>query len=112
MYRSVIIFSIVIAFLFSCRSNTEPAANIHPEPKRQQPKSIAYQFVQAKPWLMANKTDSRALAIAFAVNRTDSSNLAKLDSVIVPVDLTGDIEFYLPFPLTVPYLENISKIIY
>lgn len=112
MYKSAILFPLLVVLLFSCKSSTEPAEKIYPAPIRKEPKSIAYQFVQAKSWLLANKTESHAQRIAFAVNRTDSSNFAKMDSVIMPVDLTGDIEFYLPFPLAVPYLENIPKIIY
>jgi hypothetical protein len=43
------------------------------------------------------------LNIAYAINRTDSTNLKQMDSILIPGDMNGDIEFYLPFPLTVSY---------
>jgi hypothetical protein len=33
-----------------------------------------------------------------------------MDSILIPGDMNGDIEFYLPFPLTVSYLKDIKKI--
>jgi hypothetical protein len=48
------------------------------------------------------------LNIAYAINRTDSTfeaNGFDFDSG----DMNGDIEFYLPFPLTVSYLKDIKK---
>jgi hypothetical protein len=35
-----------------------------------------------------------------------------MDSIVVPTDLTGDVAYYLPFPLEVPYLKDIHKIIF
>ena len=34
-----------------------------------------------------------------------------MDSVIIPTDLSGDIVFYLPFPLQVDFLQTVDKII-
>ena len=78
---------------------------------RQQPKAISYQLESAKEWL-AKTTDSTAIDIVLAANRIDKANLAKIDSVIIPQDLTGDIAYYLPFPLNVPYLKDVTKIIF
>ena len=66
----------------------------------------------AKEWLSVNIKDSKKLRIAAAVNRTDKENFAKMDSVIVPIDMDGDLAYYLPFPLNVLYLKDIDKIIY
>ena len=52
------------------------------------------------------------LQIAVAVNRTDKAGFTQMDSVIVPVDMSGDLAYYLPFPLEVPYLKDVNKIIY
>ncbi|HSQ47379.1 MAG TPA: L,D-transpeptidase [Lutibacter sp.] len=79
---------------------------------RIQPKSVAYQIENAKEWLSANKNDSTKQRIAYAINRTDKENFAQMDSVIVPIDMDGDLAYYLPFPLNVPYLKDIDKIIY
>ena len=52
------------------------------------------------------------MRIVTSINRTDRENFAQMDTVIVPVDMTGDIEFYLPFPMNVSYLKDVDKIIY
>ncbi len=83
-------------------------------PKRTAPAKVSYHFEKAKAWVAANgKTlDSVKLHIVLAVNRTDMNNLAKMDSILIPNDLSGDIAFYLPFPLIVPALKDVSKIIF
>jgi hypothetical protein len=48
------------------------------------------------------------LQIAYAINRTDEK---KMDSIVVPKDLSGDLEFYLPFPLEVAALKEVNKVI-
>lgn len=79
--------------------------------ERRQPKAVAYQWQNAKEWLKQT-TDSSAIDIALAVNRVDKANLVKMDSVIIPTDLTGDIAYYLPFPFEVKALEEVDKIIF
>ncbi len=111
MKKSVIFLTLVLAFLFSCQQQKSPSIKSIVEPKRQQPKIISYRFENAKQWLLKNRTDSNQQRIAFAVNRTDSSNFTKMDSILMPTDLTGDIVDYLPFPLAVPYLQRINKVI-
>jgi hypothetical protein len=112
MKKSVIFLNFVLAILFSCQQQKSPSIKNIVEPKRQQPKTISYEIENAKQWLLKNRPDSNQQRIAFAVNRTDSSNFAKMDSILMPTDLTGDIEYYLSFPLTVPYLQNINKVIF
>lgn len=112
MKKSLILLNvIVIVLLFSCKRNENIDTKKTPV-KRQQPKSVAYQIENAKEWLSLNIKDSKKLRIAIAVNRTDKENFAQMDSVIIPVDMTGDMEYYLPFPMTVPYLAAVDKIIY
>lgn len=78
---------------------------------RKQPKNISFHFENSKQWLTKNSDDTQ-LQIVLAVNRTDKSNIAKMDSIIIPEDLTGDLAFYLPFPLEATYLKPINKIIF
>ncbi|MFL9830772.1 L,D-transpeptidase [Flavobacterium sp. ST-87] len=81
-------------------------------PVRHEPtEKVTYQMVNTKEWLAKNKTDEAYLKLVYAANRTDAANLKKMDSVIVPKDKSGDIEFYLPFPLEVKALQDIHKII-
>ncbi len=112
MKKSLILLNIiVITLLFSCKHNEN--AEVKKEPRaRNQPESVVYQMKNAKEWLSGNIKDSKKLRIAVAVNRTDKENFAQMDTVILPVDMTGDLEYYLPFPLSVPYLKDIDKIIY
>ena len=117
MKKSLILLSIiVIAILFSCNRNepidAKPVEAKKELIKRQHPKSVSYKIENAKLWLSTNSKDIKKLRIAVAINRTDKENFALMDSVIMPVDMTGDMEYYLPFPLTVPYLKAVDKIIY
>jgi hypothetical protein len=75
---------------------------------------ISYHAEPGESWLKNQNPilDSARIRIVLAVNRTDLLNLAKMPSILVPDDLNGEIALYLPFPLSVPYLENISKIIF
>jgi hypothetical protein len=50
--------------------------------------------------------------IIMAVNRVDIDNLPKLDTVLLPNNLDGQVMQYLPFPQSVPYLKDIRKIIF
>ena len=104
-----ILLIIVLVFFCSCKQGgtMESKKTII----RKAPKSVSFHFEKTKHWL-ADNSNNKELHIVLAVNRTDKVNLAKMDSIIVPKDLTGDVEFYLPFPLEVPYLKDISKIIY
>lgn len=112
MKKSLILLNIiVIALFFSCDRNEKVRVKKVPI-ARHQPKSVTYQLENAKEWLSANIKDSKKMRIATSVNRTDKENFAQMDSVIVPVDMTGDMEYYLPFPVSVSYLKDIDKIIY
>jgi hypothetical protein len=108
MQKTVLILILLISF---CSCKREETIVIKKAPVRKQPKSISFHIENTKQWLIKDM-DSSQLRIVLAVNRTDKGNITKMDSIIVPEDMTGDIEFYLPFPLEVPYLETIDKIIF
>ncbi|WP_409025128.1 L,D-transpeptidase [Flavobacterium granuli] len=110
MQKTVLILMLLMIFC-SCKDQNQGVMKSKKTIVRKQPKSISFHFENAKQWL-AETTDSRQLRIVLAVNRTDKTNIAKMDSIIIPEDLTGDLEFYLPFPLEVPSLEAIDKIIF
>ncbi|AEA42860.1 L,D-transpeptidase [Fluviicola taffensis] len=104
----------ITAFLVSCQPNKKSdETNDKTTLQRwKQPKTIAYKISDAKYWLQDSTITSEQRAIVFAVNRTDSLNFLKMDSVILPVDLSGDLVYYLPFPLKVSSLKEIDKIIF
>ena len=109
MKKSIIAVSVVTLFLFSCKNETKEVTRKLPE--RKEPKNVSFKLENTKKWFQENKDSTGSLDIAFAVNRVDKENFTKLDSVIIPTDLTGDKEFYLPFPFEVSSLDNVDKII-
>ncbi len=113
--RALLYLSIII-FFAQCNNQPEsPKKDVtktvtKPVKKRTGPATIGYHFEQYKAWKKTNP-DGKIQSIVFAVNRTDSNRIKRMDSVIVPNDVTGDIEFYLPFPVSVPYLKDVNKLI-
>ncbi len=110
-----------IAVLLSCNpSSNGGSAKPIAQPRTQldtlvevsQPIPIAYKLQNAEQWLATHKADSLQLQIALAVNRTDYSNFSRMDSVVIPADLSYAKANYLPFPLQVDYLKDIRKIIF
>ena len=102
---------LLIAFAFNRCNQPEEKKNNIVQRKRIGPKAIGYHFEKAKEWVKTNGKDS-VQQIVFTVNRTDQTNLAKMDSIIVPNDVGGDREFYLPFPLSVPAIKDVKKILF
>jgi lipoprotein-anchoring transpeptidase ErfK/SrfK len=101
----------IAAILISCqeqKSNGIATKTI----ERNKPNTNTFHIESAKQWLETNAADVAKHQIAFAVNRTDSSHFAKMDSVIIPDDISGDLLFYLPFPLSVDYIKEVEKIIF
>lgn len=109
MKKTLLILTIAI-LSFSCKKNETP--EIKEIEIRKKPATISYHTENRKDWLKANTVADTQLDILVAVNRTDKANFAKMDSILVPSDLKGKIEHYLPFPLTVPYLRAIDKVIF
>lgn len=92
-----------------------------PNPQRPAPpvwkkpaQKISYHAERAKEW-SRKKKDSLTSAqqkIIMVVNRVDMANLPSLDSLIIPNDLSGDMVYYLPFPLQLPFLDDVGKIVF
>lgn len=85
-----------------------------PAPEWQKPDAkVSYHFEQGKTWAKKKDSlDAKQLRILLAVNRVDADNISALDSVLVPDGFSGDVVYYLPFPLKVSYLKDVSKIIF
>lgn len=102
----------LFAVLISCKhENKTPITHKKTIPTRIKPKSFGYHFEKTKTW-MATTNDSAKIWTVLAVNRTDRANIVKMDSIVVPKDLSGDMAYYLPFPLEVDALSEVSKIIF
>ncbi|MNJ91850.1 hypothetical protein D3C87_95050 [compost metagenome] len=116
MKRSIILLYIAVAFIYSCQSKEKPGGQTSGEekitvPEWQKPEKLAYEIKNTKLWLEDSTVTASERNIVYAVNRTDQSNFKRMDSVIVPVDLSGDLVYYLPFPLKVDYLQDVEKIV-
>ena len=124
----------ITSLLISCNQPTEtknaqPApvdsnavdttsAPVQPRPliQRRAPDSaISFRMVSRKKWMAANDSllrDSMNYRKLLAVNRIDSSFILQKDSILVPSDFSAGYEFYFPFPLSVPAVREIKKIIF
>lgn len=100
----------VVSLMMACKQQNGNSGAASKE--RNKPKTNAYHIESAGQWIANNATDVAKQQIAFAVNRTDSAHFAKMDSVIIPDDISGDLVFYLPFPLNVDYIKDVEKIIF
>jgi hypothetical protein len=103
---------LMISLLFTVACKQQKKATVKVLPQRQQPKTNTYHFVNAKQWLTDSTVTDAQLQVAYAVNRADAAHFAKMDSVIIPADLDGDIAYYMHFPFQVKYLEAVDKIIF
>lgn len=110
MQKTILILALVAIFS-ACKKQDNDTLVIKKTIVRKEPKSFSFHFEHTKQWLTENP-GNKQLQIVLAVNRMDKAHLTKKDSIIVPGDLTGDIEFYLPFPFEVPYLIPIKKIVF
>ncbi|TRX23638.1 L,D-transpeptidase [Flavobacterium franklandianum] len=117
MKKLIVIFGIILTLTsFSCKKaeaeNSQQTYKIVKKaPIRKAPKAVTYTLENTKEWLKINK-NAADLEIVIAVNRTDKTFFTKMDSVIIPTDRSGDIAFYLPFPVEVPYLVDVDKILF
>ena len=115
MKKIALILNICVTLLFvACKQENkkESTGEKVVVKQRNEPKKTSFHLESAKEWLSKNASDSTQFHIVYAVNRTDAANFKKMDSVVIPDDISGDIEFYLPFPLTVSALKDINKIVF
>ncbi|MCO5248664.1 MAG: L,D-transpeptidase [Chitinophagales bacterium] len=84
-----------------------------PQPVESHPE-IHYQIIHKPDWSGKEDTTFEGLQhldILIAINRTDSTYLKRLDSVVVPDRYDLDLDAYMPFPKEIALLKDISKII-
>jgi len=117
MKKSIVLFGIIVTIVsLSCKNvdtkkTQQPLKFLKKVLVRKAPKAVFYTLENPEKWLETNRSVAE-LAIALAVNRTDKPFFIKMDLVIIPRDMSGDIAFYLPFPVKVSYLNNVDKIIF
>ena len=107
-----LLFLFFIAFTSCNKENaTEQPTLKRALPERSKPKNYTYSYLNTKE-MNLDSLGTKEMDILLAVNRMDETHLKKTDSILVPTDLTGDLEFYLPFPFEVKALDSIKKIIF
>ena len=116
MVRVLGMFTIIYClFLFTSCDDTQTGqtgkTSQKPMPKRDKA-AISYRMDSVKGWIDSLKKNKDMARIVSAVNRTDLRHLLNMDSIVVPTDISKSIENYLPFPLQVPYLKDVDKIVY
>ena len=114
MKNTVKTMALAFSLLFlSCQEKKEKEIIKGKKPtiERKQPKEVAYTFQKSADWLKTEGSNSNAMDIVLALNRVDLANLKKLDSIVVPTDASGDLAFYMPFPLEVSNLDEVKKAI-
>ncbi|WP_130734695.1 L,D-transpeptidase [Flavobacterium sp. J27] len=98
--------------LLSCnRENNEQPMLKRALPERIEPKNFTYSYISSKE-IHFDSLSSKEQDIILAVNRMDKIHLKKADSILLPTDLSGDLEFYMPYPFEVKALDSIKKIIF
>jgi len=105
---------ILSSFILSCNQNEKNKSTItskKPIMERNEPKEMKFTFQKTKDWLTKNSSNQKTLNMALAINRVDENNLKKLDSLVIPTDFSGDIAYYMPFPLDIKILEEVNKVI-
>jgi hypothetical protein len=107
----IVVLAIGLLSLSCKEEKKEVITIVKPEIKRNEPKEVAYTFQKSKDWLESNGTNPKALDLVLALNRVDDVNLKKLDSIVTPTDFSGDLEYYMPFPIEVSTLNEVNKII-
>ena len=117
-YTSNALLILVLVLLVSCNNQNKTEKNEpkikakeHKKIEYKKPASVSYHFEKTKEWLKTNEADSSKASFVYAINRTDKANLAKKDSIVVPEDFSGDLVYYLPFPIHVTALEDVSKVL-
>lgn len=97
-------------------NNKDSATQINVEPEPEPKQQIEYQALAVKgndstyKALLENITGD-SLNIFLQLNRIDKQYLRRTDTVIVPSIFTGDMLDYSPFPLTLPLLDQVEKLI-
>ena len=116
MKTYLIAFVPIIICIAGCNTKTQNDKNAVIKGKkiieRKKPAaSIHYHIENGKKWIQVHN-DTTTQHIVSSINRADVNHLATMDSILVPDDTSAGIEFYMPFPLSLPSVKDIDKIIF
>lgn len=113
IYLYAILATLLLTNCNSPANKSIPLKKIKPVVVRVKPaKEITYHLESSKQWCKQHKEDNLTQQITRAINRADFVNLKNMDSILVADDSTADIAFYLPFPISIPSLTEVDKILF
>ncbi|RYE24837.1 MAG: hypothetical protein EOP51_06075 [Sphingobacteriales bacterium] len=108
----IVFTSVTLTQCTSPDSGTSTNSSTKKRPSRKDKENITYRIDSTKKFIDTLKKNNDIARIVAAVNRTDYRHLISMDSILVPNELGHAVEDYLPFPLQVPYLKDVDKIVY
>ena len=124
MLKKLIALLCIIIVLYSCTNReqttspttteTKTKGNVEPTLSVDTKPAITYTLLISKDSIKKylKTADTNNLKIIAAINRADVKFLARFDTIVVPSDLSQEINNYFPFPSTAPFLNKIKKIIF
>lgn len=117
MKRYIYLTALLPFLLAQC--TTQPTGNTNdknntPLTAKYKAVNTTYTPLRAKDSIrnIAKRYSPAQLAVLYAVNRMDSANITRQDSVIIPASLGNDVNAYSPFPQTLPFARDVNKIVF
>ncbi len=112
IYRILPVF-VICLLMIQCTDKKSIDNNTEQKQAPERKKiAVDYRIDSTKNLMDTIRKNRKAARILAAVNRTDFRHLVKMDSIVVPNDWNLNVENYLPFPLQVPYLKDVDKIVF
>ena len=125
MLKNLIALSCVIIQLYSCTNRqeetspttateTKTSSTVQSPPVVETKPSIIYTLLISKDSIkkFIKSADTNNLKIIAAINRVDVKFLKRLDTIVVPSDLSLEIKNYFPFPFDAPFLSQVKKLLF
>ncbi len=114
--KHIVFILAAVMVITSCRHQqpTGGTATQKMPPARYATIKTTYRMLSSKDSIrnLAKNLPADQQRIIMAVNRADMASITRMDSVLIPANLNGNIQQYSPFPQQVPALQQISKIIF
>ena len=125
MLKNLIALLCIIIQLYSCTNRQETtlpttATETKTSPTVQSPAvvetkpSIIYTLLISKDSIkkFIKSAYTNHLKIIAAINRVDVKFLKRLDTIVVPSDLSLEIKNYFPYPFDAPFLSQVKKLLF
>ena len=125
MLKNLIALLCITIQLYSCTNRqeatspttateTKTSSTVQSPPVVETKPSIIYTLLISKDSIkkFIKSADTNNLKIIAAINRVDVKFLKRLDTIVVPSDLSLEIKNYFPFPFDAPFLSQVKKLLF